>query len=326
MEYSEKLSFLEEVMDVEEGTLSSEMFLFNIDEWYLNLTEKVANNEIENNGFNYSGATLSLEKGKIVVSASNQANVPDYDFRTMCGDSSYYKIPVQPNTQYSFNCSAELLRGGSGQISLFGYGEHFTENVDETNGNWCYVTDKIIFSKSGRYSADFTTGANVRWIEISFGTMLSPYTIAKFSDVFLYETNNRYAGAEYVQDPNLFEYGDASGKNENLFILGEWYENIMNYHNASTGEIPQNPGYENGVLTMEGISVAPQWNLSDALGYYYVACEPNTVYEFGYKVEGAAPTSTDYAQSVVWGIGYTENSNQALFEGDYQGGNGSFSA
>lgn len=307
-------------------TVSEEYYLpnlFNIEEWFKNLQERSAGGS--NNGFNTNGATISLSNRRVTINAGSVGNTDCY---TMYSASPlFYNIECEPNTQYTFTFTANIQGSGTGQVFVFGYGQNFIEPVPTatSTANWYTAWAKRPVT-TGTYTATFTTGSNVHHLGFRFGTWDSGNTTAEFSDVILYKTSDQYAGASYVQDPTQFTYGDASEANLNQFVLGDWYQNIKDFHGYEAGELPRNPEYNNGVLTMEGISVAPQWNLSDALGYYYVACEPNTVYEFGYKVEGAAPTSTDYAQSVVWGIGYTENSNQALFEGDYQGGNGTFSA
>ena len=299
--------------------------LFDIEEWFKNLNEL----HYTNNGFNKAGATSTLSNRRFTIDFTTETKLPgqegysaaDADVYTLYSggalNSSFYTVDVTPGAQYTLTFTVDVSGKGGAQIYLFNYTNDFGVMSWDTN---YYV------SSSGTYTKNFTIPPLVTHVGIRFGVTTAGPTTASFSDVMITQKNDPYAGASYVQDPTQFTYGDASEANLNQFVLGDWYQNIKDFHGYEAGELPRNPEYNDGVLTMEGISVAPQWNLSDALGYYYVACEPNTVYEFGYKVEGAAPTSTDYAQSVVWGIGYTENSNQALFEGDYQGGNGTFSA
>ena len=313
-------------------TVSEEYYLpnlFNIEEWYKNLLEVYPTN----NGFNKENTTASLSNKRLTIDFSTETKLPgqegysagDADSYTRYGTSqNVYKMDVEPGQNYTLTFTVDVSGKGGAQMYLFYYPDDYSSQTWDTNA---YV------STSGTYTRPFCVPDGMTHLGIRFGVCNAGPTKVTFSDVMITKDEDRFAGANYVQDPTQFVYGDASEANLNQFVLGEWYKNVVDFHGMAAGDLERNPVYQNGTLIMEGIGVQPKWNLYDAMDYYYIPCESDTTYEFGYKVEGSS--TADYAQSYVWGIGYTENGYQPLITeenggttagGDFQGGNGSFNA
>ena len=304
--------------------------LFEPKEWYANLMEKVENG-LSNNGFSYPGAELALEEEKIIVKTNTTSGAPDYDMYTSYGNSSYYKIPVEPGKKYTINYTAEIEGSGGGQIFILGFGENFTEKVPENSSpnNWCVVWSERPIYNTGTYSRQFIPGANVKWIEIRFGTAGAANVTAKFSDVIIYKNADRYARADAVQDPKVFLYGDAA-TNKNLFSLYEYYENFAANQSAEyiANGTYTNAEYDymlNKLILKNQFSFPVAYTPQEAQNKkcYLVDVEPGTEYTFSYDVN--VNSTGDDKRFRVTLIGFNDYSSETIYDANPGTESGTFS-
>ncbi|MBQ6265919.1 MAG: DUF5057 domain-containing protein [Clostridia bacterium] len=305
--------------------------LFDAEGWYSNLMSNVSSGNIGNNGFNCTGAEVALEGEKIVVKASPTVGNADYDVYTMYGGSDFYKMDCEPNTDYTINYTAEIEGDGSGQIFIFGYKQDYSGENVVWHERPISSTGTYFDGDSTHYERHFHTGANDEWLGIRFGTAEEPDTTAKFSDVLIYKTDDKYAGADSVQDAKEFYYGDA-GENQNIFSLFDFFDNFVSNSEQNSSYVADgtvdNISFDGEVLKINAnVSMPVAYNYAGADGalarkFYIVPVEPGTSYTYSYttrntqRVENVSLPTRSYVQI----IGLTDDYGQQniLTDGESQ--------
>ncbi len=158
--------------------------LFDVSEWYNNLKTK------PNNGTNSPDAKVSLSGEKVVFETGENVQNPDcYTLWSAGnGDTSYYKIPCEPNTEYTFLYNVELEGEGISQIILFEYAENYTDPIAGEIG-W-HVLCPDYQSDAGTYVKTCTTAENAAYIGVRVGTAGVAGTKAAYSNIMLLKTSD----------------------------------------------------------------------------------------------------------------------------------------
>ena len=306
--------------------------LFDAEDWYSNLMSNVANGTIGNNGFNCSGAEVSLEDEKIVVKASPTVGNADNDVYTLYGGSdNFYKMDCEPDTDYTINYTAEIEGSGAGQIFIFGYKQDYSGERVVWHERPISSTRTYYDGDSTHYSRTFHTEANDEWLGIRFGTAVASNTTAKFSDVLIYKNDDKYAGADSVQDAREFYYGDAA-ENQNIFSLSDFFTNFVENPEQNSTYVDDgtvdNITFDGEVLKINAqVSMPIAYNYAGNDGalarkFYIVPVSPGTSYTYSYTTKNTQRVEnvSSPPRSFVQIIGLTDEYGQQniLTEADSQ--------
>ncbi len=294
--------------------------LFSPEEWFADLSA----NHYGNSGMNRAGTSVVYSAGDIVVNTTSAANGADcYSNHSWGnGDTSFYKIPCEPNTKYKMTYTVNIEGDGGAQIFFFEYGENYTETMPNPGGASWGIATSDYQTRSGNYVKTFTTSANTHYLGFRCGTYSVVDTTATFSDIILVKDSAPFEGADAVQDPDYFYYGDAAAS-KNIFSLYDYYENFDLYQsapyfeNGTYGQIEFD--YLSNTLKFDGQVQMPfpsSWNLTDAQNdkCYLVEVSPNEGYTFTYTVKNEAKTDGAYTQSIVRLVGFSQNGNASYVE------------